>query len=199
MDIKLFFFIASVVVGLSALVPYFRDIFQRRTEPHAYTWLIWVITQGTAAALSLKGGGGIGAISLIIAAAMNFMIFLLSFKYGTKNVTKSDTVILFAALLAIVVWWRLDQPLIAAWMITVIDFLGYVPSFRKSYQEPWSETAKSWVGFFFAMIFAILALEQYNSLTLPYVVMTVVCNFMMAAILLLRRRQILNPASAITK
>lgn len=193
MDIKFVFFIASVVLGTLGLIPYFRDIFRGKTQPHAYTWIIWVITQGTAAGVSIQAGGGFGAISMAVAAGFNFIIFLLSLRYGTKNVTKSDTVILVAAILAIIFWWQLDQPLIAALMVTGIDFIGYFPSFRKSWQEPWSETAGSWLTFFFAMWFAILALNEYNWLTLPYVIMVTLCNGILAAICLIRRHSIPRP------
>ncbi|OGE74293.1 MAG: hypothetical protein A3I07_04515 [Candidatus Doudnabacteria bacterium RIFCSPLOWO2_02_FULL_42_9] len=195
MDIKLFFFILASIFGLGFSIPYFVDIFKKRTQPHLYTWLIWAITQYTAAFASLAGGGGWGAGGMFMAATVNTLVFLLALKYGTKNITKSDTIILIGALAAIVVWWQLDQPLIAVIMVTVIDFVGYFPTYRKSWQEPWSETVKSWIGFFIAMCFALLSLQAYNALTLPYVLMVIVSNLTVAVICLIRRQKIPKPIS----
>ncbi len=44
-DVKVVLAVLSVVIAiLWGFVPYFRDIFRRKTQPHAYTWLIWSIT-----------------------------------------------------------------------------------------------------------------------------------------------------------
>jgi hypothetical protein len=56
------------------------------------------------------------------------MVMLLSLKYGTRNITRSDTIILILALAAVFVWVQLDNPLLAVIMVTLIDLAGYVPS-----------------------------------------------------------------------
>ncbi len=192
MDIKLFFVLASMVVGTAGYIPYLKDIFARRTQPHVYTWLVWAITQGTATAILFYGGGGWATLGLAMAVAYNLVIISLCIKYGTKNITLADTVALITALIAIVVWWQLKQPLLAAIMVTVIDFLGYLPTFRKTFVEPWSETVKSWLLFFLAMVFAVLALKEYNLLTLIYLSMVILCNLTVALISILRRPYVYN-------
>ena len=136
-NIKLIFAILAVLSAVfGSFLPYIKDIFKKKTKPHAYTWLIWTITQGVATAGLLYGKGGWGALDLLIGTLFVFAIFLISLKYGTKNITKLDTIILIVALLAIIVWLQMRNPLIAVLMVTAIDFIGYFPSFRKSFQEP---------------------------------------------------------------
>ena len=182
--------LATVVIVGGAFLPYLRDIFRGKTKPHAYTWLVWTITQGTAVAGLIKGKGGWGALTLIIGIVFCLIIFLLSLKYGTRNITKSDTVILVAALSAIVVWWQLENPLLAIFMVSVIDVLGYIPTFRKTFEEPWTETAISWAVFSLVNILIIFALSEYNLLTLTYLVTITFANFTLLAICLIRRRVI---------
>src|SRR5580658_2454415 len=95
---------ALVTVGF---YPYFRDILIRKTTPHLYTWLIWGITQGTATVASWDGGGKFSVISFAIGTILVIAVFCLAFKYGTRNMTKSDAILLIVALLAIVVWWQM--------------------------------------------------------------------------------------------
>lgn len=186
-DTKLFFAITALVIGLSSTLPYIKDIFSLKTKPHIYTWLIWSITTGTAAVGVYYGGGGLGLINLAMMSVVTFGIFLISLKYGTKNITTWDTIILIFAILAILVWWQLHQPLLSVFMVSLIDVLGYIPSFRKTWQEPWSETLISWLGFTAGNIFALLALSQYNLLTTTYLVAVILASAILFFICLVRR------------
>jgi len=188
MDVKIILTVIATAIGVVAFFPYLRDTFSLKTKPHAYTWLIWAITQGTAVFGIWYGGGGWGALNLTIGTLFVIVVFLFSIKYGTKNITKSDTAILVAALSAIIIWWRLDQPLISVIMVSMIDVIGYIPSFRKSYQEPWSETLISWILFSASNIFAILALEEYNLLTVTYLAAITSANIALFLLCFFRRK-----------
>jgi len=189
-DIKLFFAVIAVIIGLIAFTPYVRDIFLKKTKPHVYTWLIWLITQGTATAGLWYGHGGWATWALLFGTVVCFIVFILSFKFGTKNITQYDTIILVAAILAIIVWWQLNNPLLAIFMVSFIDVLGYLPSFRKTFVESWTETLSSWQMAVVANIFSILALSQYNFLTLTYLIAIAIANLTMAIICIVRRRVI---------
>lgn len=196
MDYKIVSIIIATIIGVASFVPYLRDIFQRKTKPHVYTWLVWSITQGTAVAGILYGGGGIGAIELFSGTILVLTVFLFSLKYGSKNITKSDTVILIAALLAILVWWKLNNPLAAVIIVSAIDFIGCIPSFRKTFVDPWSETAITWFGFGIGNCFAMLALREYNLLTLTYITLLTVTNLALGILCIARRPFVKKFASA---
>lgn len=193
MDTKIVLSIFATVIAAAAFLPYLRDIFSLKTKPHAYTWLIWAITQGTAVFGIWYGGGGWGVLNLIVGTLLVVVVFLFSLKYGTKNITKSDTAIFIAALSAIVVWWQLDKPLISVMMVSVIDVIGYIPSFRKSYLEPWSETLVTWILFSVSNILAILALKEYNLLTVTYLVAITTANIAFILVCFFRRQFITKP------
>ena len=163
-----------------------------KTKPHLYTWLIWAITQGTATAALIYGGGKFGSISLIIGTVLVLVIFIFTFKYGTKNITKSDTITLIVALLAVVVWWQLENPLLTVLLVSAIDGIGYIPTFRKSYKEPYSETISFWILMAIAAILSILANSEYNLLTVTYLAVLAVANIIVASICLIRRKTIVT-------
>lgn len=194
-DWKLVSGILAVLIGCGAFLPYLFDVFRKRTRPHAYTWLIWCLTQGTAVAGVWYGGGGIGGLAMAIGVIFVFIVFLASLKYGTRNITKGDTFVLVAALAAILVWWQLDNPLLAVLMVTIIDVLGYIPSFRKSITEPWAETLWSWTAFSIGNVFAILALAEYSLLTVTYIGAITVANLALVAFCLYFRKSVPKPLS----
>jgi len=188
MDIKLIFAISASVLTVLGYFPYLRDIFLKKTRPHAYTWLIWAITQGTATAALLYGGGKFGSIPLIIGTLLVLFVFILSFKYGTRNITKSDTITLILALFSILIWWQLDSPFLAVLAVTLIDGVGYFPTFRKTYSEPSSETLSFWLIMPLVIVLGILSLETYNLLTVTYLAMMATADMTLYLMILIRRR-----------
>lgn len=189
--------ILAIVATVVAYVPYVYEILKLRTRPHAYTWLIWALTVGTAGAAALYGGAGWGAVPTILNAFLVFGIFLLSLKYGSSNVTRSDKAVLALALVAIIVWWQLESPLIALLMVTGIDAFGYIPTLRKMWVEPWSESLTSWGIFIVAPALVIASLGAYNILTVTYTLMTLIVNIGLVVMGIIRRRSIAKPPQVV--
>ncbi len=188
-SIKIVSAVLSILIGVAAFIPYIRDIFLKQTKPHIYTWLIWSITQGVAVFGLWYGNGGPGSIELTIGTFLVFLIFLFSLRHGTKDITISDTIVFIIALFAIAAWKLLHNPALAIFMVSAIDAFGYIPSYRKIWKEPHSETVLSWTLFAFGNLFAILALTEYNALTLTYLITITTCNFILVFLCLLRRNR----------
>ncbi len=196
MNLKLLFAILSTVCAVGGgFIPYIVQIIRKNTKPHAYTWLIWSITQGTALAGLFKGKAGLGSLAWSVGELFVVAIFFLTLKFGTRNITRKDSIVLLLALSAIVVWWQLHSPLLAVLMVTAIDLSGYFPSFRKTYHEPWSESPIAWSMFALTSIFSIIALTEFNWLTLPYLIMTSAANAIFVVIIQIRRRIIPRPTT----
>jgi hypothetical protein len=187
MELKIILGIIASLFTIAAYFPYLRDMFRGTTKPHSYTWLIWFLTTATATTALWYGGGGYGAISPTVSTLLTFAILVLSLKYGTRNINKNDTILLICALAAIVVWWSLQNPLLAVLMVTIIDAAGYWPSIRKSFAEPWSESVVTWVFFNLGISFSLLALEEYTLTTMTYLLMSFLGNVILIFICLLRR------------
>lgn len=196
MNIKIIFSIVSVLVYFFAFFPYIKGIIKKETQPHEFTWLIWGITQGTATAGLWIGGGGMGVLPSVLATVLVIFVFFLSLRDGKRDVTRGDGVVLIFALLAIGAWWFLDNPFLALILVSIIDLSGYIPTFRKSYNHPWTEKVLSWALFTTANVFEILALQKYNFLTLSYVIAISSANLLLLLFLLTRRVSLPKPSLA---
>lgn len=192
-DTKTIFAILSILISAIVFANYLYNLLKKRAKPHTYTWLIWLLTQGTAAVGLWYGGGGKGALALTLSTIPILIIFLLSLRYGTKNITLTDKFTLAFALLAILIWWQLDNPFLAILMVTIIDLVGYFPSWRKSVKEPWSEPILSWSISPVGHLLTIFALAEYNFYTVAYLMSLVIANFILVAICLVYRRKIPKP------
>lgn len=168
MELNLIFAIISGIFSFVSSTIFLTQMLQRKIQPHAFTFLVWLITQGTAIAAILVGGGGVGALGLIISEFFMLLVFVLSFWYGTKNITRADAIMLAVALLSIVLWWQVDNSFYAVLLVVFIDIVGYGPTIRKTYVNPDSERMLPWLLGAGNMCFGLLALESYSILTVAY-------------------------------
>ncbi|MFA7209090.1 MAG: hypothetical protein WC120_02280 [Parcubacteria group bacterium] len=187
-DFKLAASLLATALTVYAYIPYFRDIFRNKTKPHLYTWVVWVITEGTAATAIWHSGGNYAAFSFAADTVLVAAVGLLSLKYGTKNITRGDTAVFAAALLAVIIWWLLESPLLAVLMVAIIDGLGYAPTIRKSFADPWSETLSFWFMMAAINVLAIISIADYNLVTIAYPAVILVANISVWSVCFFRRK-----------
>ena len=187
---------SATVIALISYVPYFRDIFARKTKPHAFTWLIWGVLTGIAFVGQIAGHAGAGAWVTGITAFICLVIAALAAVNGERNIARLDWIALVGAGIALVVWFLTRGPLLSVILITVIDNLGFVPTLRKSYYQPAEETVSTFALSGFKWVLGILALERISVVTALFPVSIVVASWLFVVMLLVRRRQLRAPVSA---
>ncbi|MEO5628004.1 MAG: hypothetical protein ABIQ89_03895 [Candidatus Saccharimonadales bacterium] len=190
MDYKVFLAIVSVIMSLVAYVFYFRDIFAGKTKPHAFSWLVWTSLTAIAFAGQVSDNAGPGAWVTGVTAFVSFFIFLLAAYKGEKTITKSDKLSLLGAALALVLWFLTNSPLLSIVLITVIDFLGFLPTIRKSYHKPHEETLVTFALSGLKFVLAIIALENYSLVTWLYPASLVAANLFFVIMLKVRRKKL---------
>ena len=161
-----------------------------------YSWLIWTILQIVGVAAQIKDGAGYGAWALAIGAFFCFAIFLLSFKYGTKNISKFDLSCLIAAVGAVGIYLFIDNPVWATIVVALVDFVGFLPTFRKGFEEPFTETASTFVVSAIANGLSIIALQNYSVTTVLYIGNLFFTNSSFATMILVRRNILKNKQQA---
>jgi hypothetical protein len=190
MSVKILIAIISVAMTVAGYWFYIRDIFAGRTKPHAFSWLVWASLTGIAFAGQLSAHAGPGAWVTFTTATIAFFVFLLAIFKGEKNITRSDKLNLAGAGFALLLWFFTDSPLWSVILITIIDFLGFLPTFRKSWHKPHEETFIHYVLAGLKFVLAIMALENYSIITWLYPASLVLANLGFAAMLMIRRRQL---------
>ncbi|MFA6042341.1 MAG: hypothetical protein WCV85_02230 [Patescibacteria group bacterium] len=188
MNLKLIFGIISTVFAIVCFLPYFKDIFAKKTKPHIYSWLVWSILQSVGVVAIVRGGGHFGALGLAVGALFCISIFFLSFKYGTKNITRFDTLCLIGSIATIIVWLLQHNPTLSVILVTLIDFVAFLPTYRKGYVDPNSETVPTYLLSAISNVFALLAIASYSLVTSLYVSSLVVSNGIIVLILILRKK-----------
>lgn len=179
--------IGATLIALYSYVPYFCDIFRGKTKPHAFSWLVWGLLMVIGFAGQVSDGAGPGAWVIGFSACACLTIFVLALRHGEKNITRSDWWCLWISLTAIPLWMLTSTPLWSMLLITIIDFVGFAPTFRKSYHKPFEETVVVYTLGAIKHSMGIAALERFSLITLLYPLSLVLTNAGLAAMIMFRR------------
>ena len=169
---------------------YFRDIFSNKTKPHAYSWLVWASLTAIAFAGQMSDNAGPGAWVTGLTALISFAILGIALRKGEKHITTSDKLSLAVAALALLLWPLMNSPVLSIIIITLVDFLGFLPTIRKSYKKPYEETLIHYILAGLKFVLAILALENYTVVTWLYPASLVAANLFFTIMLLVQRKRV---------
>jgi hypothetical protein len=178
----------AAIVTLSALSLYVFDIFKGSIKPERATWFIWTIL-GIITFLSQKADGAHASLWFIGAQTFgSCIIFVLSLKYGSGGLTKFDLTCLVAAGFGLILWKLTSNPFYALLINIGIDATGAIPTIRKAYLDPASETPLPWFMSGAGGWLGALAVGQLSFTLLLYPVYLATIDTTVA-LLLLRRPQ----------
>ncbi|MBF8250371.1 MAG: hypothetical protein HW400_972 [Candidatus Levybacteria bacterium] len=180
----------AILLAVVGYVPYIRDTLREKTKPHVYSWFIWGFETAIAYGLQVAAGAGVGSWVTLVAAIVCLTIFFLGMRNGKKDITLADTVFFILSLIAMFLWLIAKQPVLSAILISSIALLGFIPTIRKSWNKPYSETLFFYEISAFRHGLSVFALQQYNIVTWLYPVTWVFTNGLFSLILIIRRRQV---------
>jgi len=143
-----------------------------------------------AFAAQFSEGAGPGAWVVGFTTLICFIIAAIGLGATSRiYITRSDWAFFITAIAAIPVWYLTGDPLWSVIIVTVVDTIAFVPTLRKAYLYP--ETESFWNSALATVKFAlgVMALEVFTWTTALYPISLVLVNFAYALMLILRRRQ----------
>lgn len=179
----------AVILTFVSYIPYYRDILRGKTRPHIYSWSLWGLLTVLLVALQIRGGAGPAVWVTASAGLLCLGVVFLSLKNGKKDITASDTVTAILSLVAIFFWLVVDQPVISIILVIIADMLAFIPTIRKSYIDPYSETLSLYVTNSLRFVLALVAVEQYTFLSTSWIIAWIVGNALLSVLLIVRRGQ----------
>lgn len=173
--IKIAASILATSIALIAYIPYLIDMFKGKNKPHLYTWISIFLVTAVVAYIQLIGGAGIGAIPTIIGVIIDAIILFYCFRFGTKDIVFLDKVCLAISIVGVISYAILNnQPAISLAIVTAAEIISFIPTFRKTRNDPYSESLTSYYLLMIKLILILVALEKYNILTVSYSVLWLV-------------------------
>ncbi len=161
--------VGATAIAIIAYLPYLRDMLRGKCQPHLYTWISIFLVTITIAYIQLIGGAGLGAVPTIIGSVINGVILFYCFRFGTKDVVFMDKVCLAISIIGVASFALLSkEPMISLAIVTIAEIASFIPTFRKTRNDPYSESLPSYYLLMLKLSLILVALENYNMLTASY-------------------------------
>ncbi len=184
--------ILAAVIAVIGNVPYLIDVLKKRVQPHPYTWLVWSIVSCVTFFGALARGAGVGAIPTGAAEIFTVIIFLFSLQYGFKQITKTDTAFLVVALVGLIPWVLTKDPTISVIIVVSIDLIAFIPTLRKTWKHPKSETPVLYSMNVVRHVMTLFSLQAYNIATMLHSIAMIIVNTIMTSMIVSRKEKNLN-------
>ncbi|MDB5259273.1 MAG: hypothetical protein JWO73_481 [Candidatus Taylorbacteria bacterium] len=154
--------IVAGCISFSAYVLYMISTVKGRTKPSRSTW--WILTLvGIMIASSYYASGARDTIWVALSYVLGpLIISILSLKYGEGKWERLDKWCLASAIISASVWAIFRSAQIALVTNIVMDFLGLIPTIKKSYLRPEGEDRAAWTLESFSGALNIFAIEKWT-------------------------------------
>lgn len=169
---------------------YLKDVFSGTTKPHMFTWLIWAIMWFIGFGIQITNEWWVGSYILLYFSIIPTIVFLYALKNGDKNIAKIDYIFLLLAWIALILWLAMDLAKLSVIILLSIDLLAYLPTIRKSFYEPYWETARMYALVNVWYIISILTFDTINFENTFYPAGLITINILFITYLLIRRKQL---------
>lgn len=191
---KEIFGILGVAFLVGSSIPYIYALYKKRARPHAFSWTLWALINAIVFAAQLSDGAGAGAWTAGVTTIVNGGIALHAFIYSKIGFTRGDWLVFLSALLAIPLWIVTKDPLWSVILVSFIDTIAFIPTLRKSWNNPHSEVLMAFVLGMAGFACAILALDNYSVTNWLYPGTVMVTNSVFILALVLRRKRLARRA-----
>jgi len=179
-----------VLLAIISYIPYIKDTLKGKTKPHAFSWLIWFILTGIGFFIQMESGAGAGAWFNGVMFFICGFIMVFGFIKGRKEIVFVDWISLILAFIAMYFWIVVQELTLSIILVILADAFGLIPTIRKSFVHPYSETMETYAINSLRVVIAVFALEKFSFLTASYHIYMIGANIVVVGILLLRRKRI---------
>jgi hypothetical protein len=188
MEKELIFALISTLFVVIGIFPLWRDILKWRTTPHPFTTWIWLILVWINIVILFTNK----EYYWLIPSILVFITLLWETIYWFIRINKIilnwfDWICMILSILALTYFLITRNWINTVIMTIIIDLIAALPTVKKSWLQPWTETAWNYFIWWSAMVFTILALSAPNLETSLYWLSILFIDLTIVFILVFRR------------
>ena len=157
--------VLSTIISIAGASAYIRDTYAGRTKPNRVSWSMWALAPliGSSAAIA-SGADGWATFRVFLAGFLPLLVFLVSFINPKSywKLTRFDFTCGALSLLAIILWILADSPRSAVLLTCAADLFAGIPTIRKAWHYPETETGIVYIASFFSVVLILPAIPVWN-------------------------------------
>ena len=154
----------GALIQLLGSAAYIRDTLRSKTKPNRVTWLMWSVAPLIGASIAIADGVKWAVIPVLIAGVIPLLVLTASFvnKNAYWKLGIFDYACGLCSALALTLWLVTSQPAMAILFAIVADTLAALPTLKKAWTNPETETAAEYLASVIATIFGLLAVQSWR-------------------------------------
>lgn len=141
---------------------YIRDMYRNSTSPNLVTWFLWTLAPLIAFAAQRQNGVGTEAILTLMVGLCPLAVFVAGLKKGVFRPSRFDLLCGSASLIALILWQLTGNGAVAVALSIGADGLAALPTLRKAYNDPQSESPFLFMLFAISAGLTLLTIDQWS-------------------------------------
>jgi hypothetical protein len=158
------FVIVGAIIAAVGSLSYLIDTLKGRVKPNRVSFLLWSLAPLIAFFAEIKQGVGIQALMTFIVGFLPLTIFIASFvnKKAVWSLTGFDLICGTLSIVGLILWYITKSGNIAIIFSILADGLAALPTVRKSFNYPETESAWPYFASTISAILTLLTVKVWN-------------------------------------
>ena len=182
----------GVLINLVGLFWYIKDVIKGGTKPNLVSWFIWSLAPFIGVFFQFKAGAGFSSLPIFMAGFTSLVVIIVSVlkKNGYWKINSFDVVCGIISLFALILYVFTHNLSISILFAIISDGLAYIPTIRKSWNFPETETGLMYTTGIVSNIIGLLTIKMWTFPIYSFGIYIVLFNSMV--VFSIYRKKILN-------
>jgi hypothetical protein len=165
MEKEFLFALLSTGIYLVGAIPYWIDLIRGRTTPHIFTYGLWWILVAFNVFVLLKNSEYYALIpSGIMFASLTWAVIYGLFVWEKIQINWFDWACLSLWILLVIYWFSSENILNTVILTLIIDLIAFLPTFKKWWIAPWTESILIYFMSAIGQIATLLSLSGFQNI-----------------------------------
>jgi hypothetical protein len=178
----------SVALAVLAAVIYIAQTLRGEVRPHPLSWFLFGILSLTGFLVQRDEGARQRSWTLMAMTVICFLFVAASVARGERSFSRREWAFAVAGGAVFVVYLFTRQSNVAAALTTLVDALGYGPTFVRGWSQPKKDSVASFTLNGVKFVPSLMAMDPISFATSFYPATLLVLNAAVAIMLVIRRR-----------
>lgn len=174
--------VLSACISVLSSAAYLRDTLKGKSKPNLVSWSMWALAPliGTAAALYAHADVW-ATVRIFLSGFLPLIVFTASFLNPKSfwKLTTFDFLCGACSVLALIVWAIADSPRSAILFAAIGDGFATLPTVRKAWHYPETETGIAYVGSFISILLVLPSIPRWDIENSAFQIYLLIANAML--------------------
>ena len=180
--------ILSVVMAIIAAIIYVVQTLHGEVRPHPLSWFLFGVLSATGYLVQRDQGAHQGSWTLLAMTVICFLFVAASVARGERSFSRQEWAFTIAGGGVFILYLLSREANFAAALTTIVDALGYGPTFVRGWAYPRKDSVTSFALNGAKFVPSLMAMDPISFATSSYPATLLVLNLAVAIMLVMRRR-----------